>query len=92
VFLRFPPSPAEAKIVGSVNISLPELSALRDDIASLKSDIQKLSNGKVSQDAFNLLEEKVAKIDAKLNELQKTKQPGLTKAVKPTQAPGFPNR
>jgi len=81
--LRLSPSPAETKIIGSVNISAQELSALRDDIANLKNDIQKLSNSKVSEDGFKLLEEKVAKIDAKLSELQKTKQPSSTKAVKP---------
>jgi len=92
VFLRLSPSPAETKIVGSAEISAQELSALRDDIANLKADIQKLSNSKVSEDGFKLLEEKVAKIDAKLSELQKTKQPSSTKAIKPSQVPGPPNR
>jgi hypothetical protein len=92
VFLRLPPSPAETKIVGSVNISAPELSALRDDIANLKNDIQKLSNSKVSEDGFALLEEKVAKLDAKLSELQKARQAGATKTVKPGQVRGSPNR
>lgn len=92
LFLRLSPSPAETKIIGSVNISAQELSALRDDIANLKNDIQKLSNSKVSEDGFKLLEEKVAKIDAKLSELQTTKQPSSTKAVKPAQVPAHPNR
>jgi len=92
VFLRLPPSTAETKIIGSVNISSPELSALRDDVANLRNDIQKLSNSKVSEDGFKLLEAKVAKVEAKLTELQRAKQGGATKTVKPAPVRGSPNR
>ena len=92
MFLRLPPAPAETKIVGSVNVSSPELSALRDDIAGLKNDIQKLSNSKVSEDGFKLLEDKVGKLDTKLSQLQKAMQTGPTKNVKPAQGQGSPNR
>ena len=92
VFLRVPPSPAETKIVGSVNIFAPELSALREDIANLKNDIQKLSNSNVSNEKFKVLQEKVANLDAKLSELQKTKQANPPKVMNPYHEPEPPNR
>ena len=46
----------------------------------------------MSEDGFALLEEKVAKVDAKLSELQKAKQAGATKTLKPAQVRGSPNR
>ena len=91
VLLRLPSSPAETKIVGSVSVSSPELSALRDDVANLKNDIQKLSNGKVSVDGFKLLEEKVAKLDAKLSELQGAKQVSPAKPAIPPKVQGALN-
>jgi len=91
VFLRLPSSPAETKIVGSVTVSSPEFSSLRDDVVNLRSDIQKLSNSKVSQDGLKLLEEKVAKLDAKLSELQRVKQASPAKTVMPSPAQASPN-
>lgn len=91
VFLRLPPSPAETKIVGPVNISFPELSALRDDISNLKNDIQRLSNNNLSEGEFKLLEENIANLDAKLSKLQRATQVGPTKTVTPDPARGVPN-
>jgi hypothetical protein len=92
VFLRLPPSPAETKIVGPVNISSPELSALRDDIANLTNDIQRLSTNNLSEGEFKLLEENIANLDAKLSKLQKAKRIGPTNSVTPDPARGVPNR
>ena len=85
VFLRLPASPAQTQIVGPVNLSFPELTALRDDVASLKQDVQKLSNGKVSEDQLKLLEKKVANLDARLAAVQKTKRAAPTGKTAPTQ-------
>jgi hypothetical protein len=92
VFLRLPSSPIQAQIVGPVNLSSPELSVLRSDVANLRTDIQKLSNSKASEDGFKRLEEKVTQLDTKLNELQRTKPAAPTKAVKPAQAGQPSNR
>lgn len=75
-----PTSPVQTEIVGPVSISVPELASLRNDLASLRSDIQKLSSTKVSQQDFKLLGDKVAKVDAELEEIQKAKQ--ATRATK----------
>ena len=83
MFLRTPASPVETKIVGFVNVSSLELSALRDDVANLKNDIQKLSNDRVSEDDVKLLEAKVAKLDAKLSALQKALQVNPPRKVLP---------
>lgn len=88
VFLRLPSSPVQTQIVGAVDVSTPELSALRADVANLRGDIQKLSNSRVSEDGFKLLEEKVMRLDAKLSELQRVKESSSTKPKKPAQAPG----
>jgi len=66
-----PAAPIQAQIVGPVNLSLPDLTALHNDVAGIKSDMQKLSTGKVSTDDFRLLGDKVTKLDAKLSDLQK---------------------
>jgi hypothetical protein len=92
VFLRLPPSPAETKIVGPVNISSPELSTIRDDIANLTTDIQRLSNNNLSEGEFKLLEENIANLDAKLSKLQKAKRVGPTNSVTPDPAKGVPTR
>ena len=91
VFLRLPSSPVQTQIVGPVNVFTPELSALRADVTNLRGDIQKLSNGKVSQDEFKLLEEQVIRLDTKLSALQRTKEPSSTKPKKPAQMPDSPN-
>jgi hypothetical protein len=87
VFLRAPSSPTETKIVGPVNFSSPELSALRADVANLRNDIQKLSNTKASADGFKLLEDKVVQLDAKLSQMQRAKQSGADQAVTPHSKP-----
>ena len=92
VFLRLPSSPVQTQIVGPVNVSTPELSALRADVANLRADIQRLSNSKVSEDGFKLLEAKVMQLDAKLSELQRVKESSSAKPKKPAQAPGSANR
>ena len=92
VFLRLPSSPIQAQIVGPVNLSSPELSALRGDVTNLRNDIQKLSNSKVSEDGFRRLEEKVMQLDAKVSELQRAKDSSSTKPKKPAQERGSPNR
>jgi hypothetical protein len=84
-FLRVPSSPTEMKIVGPVKFSSPELSALRDDVANLRNEIQKLSNTKASADGLKLLDEKVTQLDTKLSELQKAKQGSPSKTVTPLQ-------
>lgn len=91
LFLRVPSSPTEMKLVGPVNFSSPELSALRDDLANLRNEIQKMSNTKASADGLKLLEEKVTQLDAKLSELQKAKQGSPNKAVTPLQVQPPPN-
>jgi hypothetical protein len=87
VFLRAPSSPTETKIVGTVNFSSQELSALRDDVANLRNDIQRLSNTRASADGFKLLEEKVEQLDAKLSEMQRAKHSTANKAVTPQAKP-----
>ncbi len=71
VFLNATPSPVQTKIVGSVNVSSQELSAVRDDVVSLKNDVQRLLNDRVSADEIKLLEDKGARLDAKVSQLQK---------------------
>ena len=64
-------SPTQTKIVGPVDVSSPELTGVRDDIANLKKDIGKLSNSNSTDDGLKKLEERVAKLEAKLREMQK---------------------
>jgi hypothetical protein len=85
VFLRLPASPTQTQIVGPVTLSLPDLTALRDDVASLKQDVQKLSNGKVSEDQFKVLEKKLTNLDATLAAVQKRKRAAPTSKTAPTQ-------
>ena len=65
------PSPTETKIVGPVDVSSPELTAVRDDVANLKNDIGKLSNSSAAEYQVKRLEERVAKLEAKLREMEK---------------------
>lgn len=67
-----PPSPVQTQIVGPVNLTFPELTALHSEVAGIKSDIQKLSTGKASLDDFRLLGDRIDQLDAKLSEVQKT--------------------
>jgi hypothetical protein len=78
-----PAVPIQTQIVGPVNLSLPELTALHNDIAGIKSDIQKLSTGKVSFDDFRVLEDRVNKLDAKLFGLQKANGRPASNASQP---------
>lgn len=87
VFLRLPAPPTQTQIVGPVSLSFPELTALRDDVASLKQDVQKLSNGKVSEDQFKLLGRKVDNLEAKLGALQKAKPAASTSKTAPKPSP-----
>ena len=63
--------PTQTRIVGPVNVSAPELTAVRDDVANLEKDVGKLSNSKAAEGGLKRLEEKVAKLEAKLREMQK---------------------
>ena len=66
-----PTAPTQTQIVGPVTVSSAELTGLRNDVAAIKSDIQKLSKGTVSADDFRTLNERISKLDVKLSELQK---------------------
>ena len=58
------------------DVSSPELLALRDEVTHLKQDIGKLpSNSQTSEDDLKNLEDKVAKLDAKLSEMQLGRPP-----------------
>lgn len=65
-------SPAiRAEIVGPVSLSSPDLTALRDDIASLRKDIAVLASSKTEEDWLKLLEARVTKLETNLSDLQK---------------------
>jgi signal transduction histidine kinase len=74
VLLSLPSPPTQTKIVGPVEVSSPELIAVRDDVADLKKDIGKLLNSKATENELKRLGGKVAKIEAKLREIQKAMQ------------------
>lgn len=67
-----PATPVQTQIVGPVSLSLPELTALRNDVDGIKNDIQKLSTSKVSQRDFRMLEDKVGELQVKLSALRRT--------------------
>jgi hypothetical protein len=76
VLSSLPSSPTQTKIVGPVDVSSPELIAVRDDVANLKQDIGKLlSNSRAADDDLKLLEAKVANLDAKLSKMQPGRPP-----------------
>lgn len=83
-----PPSPVQTQIVGPVNVTLPELTALKNDVAGVKSEIQKLSTGKVSQDDFRLLGAEVDHLQAEVSALQGTNR--ITTSTKP-RTRGYPD-
>jgi len=64
-------SPTQTKIVGPVEVSSPDLTAVHDDIANLKKDIGKLSDSKANEEGLKRLEDRVAKLEARLREMQK---------------------
>src|SRR6202043_1508181 len=71
VLSSLPSSPTQTKLVGPVDVSSPELIAVRDDFANLKQDIGKLlSNSRAAGDELKLVEAKIAKLDAKLSKMR----------------------
>jgi len=72
VFSNLSASPTETKIVGPVDVSSPELIAIRNDVVNLKGDIGKLlANSPATIDDLTRLEGKFTKLEAKLNKIQK---------------------
>lgn len=65
---------AQAEIVGTVNVSSRELTAIRDDISALRSEIEKSPNAKITEERFQLLEHKLEALDSRLSHLQKGAQ------------------
>jgi hypothetical protein len=73
VLSKSPSSPSPTKIVGPADVSSGELQGVCADVTSLKQDIQTLiSNGRAASDQLRDLESRVATLDAKLNQCQKT--------------------
>jgi hypothetical protein len=65
------PSPTETKIVGPVEVASPE--AMRQDVENLSVEVGKLlSSDQATGEDLKRLQEKVSKLDAKLNRLQKS--------------------
>lgn len=79
VLSGLPSSPAQTKIVGPVEVSSPGLSSVRDDVANLKKEIEKLSNRKTGEEALERLDERIARLEALLREMQKamSARPGV---------------
>src|SRR5208337_722753 len=76
VLSSLPSSPAQTKIVGPVDVSSPELIAVRDDVANLKQDMVKLlSNSRAAEDDLKLLDAKVGELDAKFSKMQSGRPP-----------------
>jgi septal ring factor EnvC (AmiA/AmiB activator) len=72
VVLSDPSSPTQTKIVGPVDVSSPELRAVRDEVAGLKKDIETLlSSSQTTAGQLKQLQSKVAAIDKKLGALEK---------------------
>lgn len=65
-----PPSPVQTKIVGTIDVSSADLISLREDVASLKKEVEKLSIGTPTQEQFKLLEQKVQKLEVGLSKMQ----------------------
>jgi hypothetical protein len=83
VVLSDPSSPTQTKIVGPVDVSSPDLRAVRDDVAGLKKDIQTLlSNSQTAAGQLKQLESKVAALDKKLGALEKKPSTGSAKGKK----------
>jgi hypothetical protein len=74
------PSPAiRAEVMGPVSLSSPDLTALRDDISSLRKDIAILANSRTEEDWLKLLEARVTKLETNLSELQRAVPVGPSK-------------
>ena len=81
--LSDPSAPAQTKIVGTVDVTSPELRAVRDDVAGLKQDIQQLlSSSQVAADQLKQLQLKVADLDRKLGTFEKRTPAGGAKGKK----------
>lgn len=79
-FSKLPSSPTETKIVGSVDITSLEVLTMHDDVVILKQDVGKLlANNHATAGDLKRLEEKFAKLDAKLNKIQKAMRAGPAK-------------
>jgi hypothetical protein len=72
VLLNSPSSPSQTKIVGPVDVSSAELRAVCADVTSLKQDIQTLSNRQAPAEQFKEFESKLATLEMKMTQLQKT--------------------
>jgi hypothetical protein len=70
MFSSLPSPTTQTKIMGPVNVSSPELIAIRDDVVNLKEDIGKLADSKAVEDDVKLLKAKVATIETKLRRMQ----------------------
>ena len=72
VFSGLPASPAETKIVGSVNVTSQEVMAMRDELTNLKTEVRNsVSMNIVAEDNLRRLEEKLAKLDGQLTKMRK---------------------
>jgi len=70
-------SPAETKIVGTVNVSLPQVNAIRDDVTNLKKDVNRLLlSGQAADDDVKRLQERLGRLDAKLEKVQQATSAG----------------
>jgi hypothetical protein len=80
-FSGLPASPAQMKIVGPVNVSSPEVLALRDEVASLKADVAKLLAGSdATASDLKHLEEGLARLDGRLAKIQRAIPAGPAKS------------
>lgn len=80
VFSGLPVSPAETKIVGSVNVASPEVMAMRDELTNLKADVRSsVSKNVVAEDNLRRLEEKFAKLDGMLTKMRKEMPAGTAR-------------
>ena len=72
VFSGIPSSPAQTKIVGPVEVSLPDAAALRDEVANLKAEVATLlSNRNATAQDLKRLQDNIAALDAKLSKIKK---------------------
>jgi hypothetical protein len=75
-----PSSPSEIKVTGPVDVSFPELRTVGADVTNLKQDIRTLlSTRQADIDHLREIESKVASLEAKLSQLQKTAPTGMGK-------------
>ena len=88
--LSDPSSPTQTKIVGPVDVSSPELRAVRDEVAGLKKDIETLlSSSQTTAGQLKQLQSKVAAIDKKLGALEKKPSADSAKGKKQLPSRGW---